>query len=280
MARSSGLLTSNPSVLPANLLELKDDAFYNLVQEITSSDEAELLRVQSIRSVHCFMRINVLNFFHLDSDDLVPLQSRLAHKKADGKYAVHLGIRGSIIYLTELFNGFKKQKPKETQTNGNTSVEAGNLTVASKDPIPSQNTSIPESTASVASPLLRRSPTKTVISSSEHRTHVKHNVQVWWNNVRGKHGLADQTLLEPNDYKLVVTDNSVSIICSCGTSIILRCPSGRKHYQLSNYYQHVVGSERCDLITRKQRSQQRDNDPEDSQTSSPPQVTTDEQPTK
>ena len=90
MSRGSAFFTPDLSILPADLPELKDKAFYELVKELTSSDEAELLELQSIRSVHTFMRVNPLNIFHLDSNDLVPLQSRLAHKRADGKYVVHV----------------------------------------------------------------------------------------------------------------------------------------------------------------------------------------------
>ena len=57
MSRGSALCTLDLSILPADLLELKDKAFYDLVKELTSSDEAELLQVQSIRSVHSYMLV-------------------------------------------------------------------------------------------------------------------------------------------------------------------------------------------------------------------------------
>ena len=208
MSRGSALLTRDLSILPDNLLELKDKAFYELVKELTSSDEAELLQVQSIRCVHSFMRVNALNIFHLDSNDLAPLQSRLAHKKADGKYAVHVGIRGNLIYLTELFNTFNRL------------VDTVNITVTPIHSAPSQNASILDATTSGTTSLVDHPSNKTIVSASEHRTHVKQSIKMWWNNVREKYNLVHQNLLEPDDYSLVLTDDSASIICSCGTSML------------------------------------------------------------
>lgn len=261
MSRRSSL-TPDLSVLPADLLELKDGAFYDLVQEITSSDEAELLRIQSVRSVHSFMRVNVLNFFQLDSNDLVPLQSRLAHKRSDGKYVVHLGVRGNIIYLTELFNAFKKQKSKGVQTNLNASAGVVNITSTPNDSISSSSIQLSDHSANCTPPY--HLPITPTISFAEHRTHIRRNIPSWWHSICERQKLPIGTLLEPDDYKVVLDDNSCSIVCSCGTSVLLRCPTGRKYYQLSNYYQHVIGSEKCNLIKRKQRDQEMDDDSTDS----------------
>lgn len=275
MSRRSSLLAPDLLMLPANLLELKDDAFYDLVQEITSSYEAELLRVQSVRTVHSFMRVNVLSFFHLNADDLVPLQSRLAHKKADGKYVVHLDVRGHIIYLTELFTAFKKQKGKEMQTNGNTSIGVINTTSMLNDLTSSQ--SIPSSDRSANGTPLVHHLMITAMSCSAHRAHIQTNIRTWWHSIRDKQKIHNQTLLELDDYKLTLDDSSCTIICSCGTSVVLRRPSGGRHYQLSNYYQHIVDSEKYDLIKRKQRDQQQEDDSIDAHSATPLQLTTSEQ---
>lgn len=278
MSRRSSLLAPDLSVLPANLLELKDDAFYDLVQKIISSDEAELLRVQSVRTIHSFMRVNVPSFFHLNADDLVPLQSRLAHKKTDGKYVVHLGVRGHIIYLTELFTAFKKPKAKAMQTNGNTSIGVINTTSMLNDSTSSQ--SIPSSDQSANGTPPAHHLTTTAISCSAHRAHVQTNIRTWWHSFRDKQKIHNQTLLEPDDYKLTLDESSCTIICSCGTSVVIRRPSGRRHYQLSNYYQHIVGSEKCDLMKRKQRDQQQEDDSIDAHSATSLRLTTSEQPVK
>ena len=144
---------------------------------------------------------------------------------------------------------------------------------------PSEDSSILDTTTSDIVPLQHYSPKKTTISAFKERTHIEQCIKMWWNNVRGKHNLANQNLLEPNDYNLVLADDAASIICSCGTSIGLRCPNGRKHYQLSNYYQHILHNERCDVIKRKQKDQRENDDLNDSH-SNVPQTTITQQPAK
>ena len=108
------------SVLPTNVFSLRGDAFYSLVEELTSNDIEELLRMQKISNPHCFMNTNPLTFFDINSDDpsVLQLQSRLSFKGIDQKNIVLAGIRGYIRYLQELFDSLlMKQINKRNDSN-------------------------------------------------------------------------------------------------------------------------------------------------------------------
>ena len=196
---------------------------------------------------------------------VLPIRERMASMS----YMLHVGIRGNMIYLTKLFNSFKKQKIKEAQIKANKSINTANITVTPIHTAAFEDASILDTSTSDIVPLADHPSKKKVIPASDQRTHIEQCIRMWWNNVLETHNLVSQNLLEPDDYNLVLTNDSGSIICSCGTSIVLRGPDGRTHYQLSNHYQHILRNERCNVMKRKQKDQRENNDMNDSHSNEP-----------
>ena len=61
--------TIDISIIPPDAFSLRGDAFYSLVEELTSKDIEDLLRIQKISNARCFLNTNPLAFFDIDSND-------------------------------------------------------------------------------------------------------------------------------------------------------------------------------------------------------------------
>ena len=59
----------DPSLLPVNLFSMRADAFYELLERITSEDVKELLKIQRISTANCFLDTHPLAFFDLNCSD-------------------------------------------------------------------------------------------------------------------------------------------------------------------------------------------------------------------
>lgn len=66
-----------------------------------------------------------------------------------------------------------------------------------------------------------------------------------------EYDLEDHILKEPDDYQLIINDESAIVKCSCKQKINLPLPTERKHYQLSNYYKHLTRNDQCTVIKTK-----------------------------
>ena len=106
-------------MVPADVFNLRGDAFYALVKELTSDDIEELLRLQRIATARCFLSTNPLGIFNLNTNDqsIIQLQNRLSFKTAANKHVVLAGVDGDIFYLKQLLNTFlMKNKRRKTTT--------------------------------------------------------------------------------------------------------------------------------------------------------------------
>lgn len=53
------------SVLPSNVFDIRDDDFFSVIDRIVGVEETELMRIQSIRLAHSFLRIeNIFDIFY------------------------------------------------------------------------------------------------------------------------------------------------------------------------------------------------------------------------
>ena len=100
MSRSMYIDTS---VLPSNVLNLRDDEFYSVIDELTGAEEAELMKIQSIRSVHSFLRIeNVFDVLSFDSTEINSIKKGTCFLLDDHSYLIKPGIKASIQYLRDV----------------------------------------------------------------------------------------------------------------------------------------------------------------------------------
>ena len=103
------------SILPSEAFAYRDDEFYSLVDLLAGSDEVELLRIQSIRTVHSFLRIkNVFDVLDIDSEEINRIKHHICFILNDNTYIIKAGIKGSIEYTYVIFsfeNKLNYQKP-------------------------------------------------------------------------------------------------------------------------------------------------------------------------
>ena len=104
------------SVLPLDVLSLMDNKFYDLIRELTSSNEAALLELQQINNVNAFILTeNPLELMNLNSRDINDIKKQICFELADKAYVVKPGIRSNLQYLTDLFNKKIEENVKEKQ---------------------------------------------------------------------------------------------------------------------------------------------------------------------
>jgi len=248
------------SVVPTNIFNLKGDVFYTLVQELTSEDIEQLLRIQRISSARSFLNTNPLAFFDLKSDDplVIEIQNRLSYKGTDNKNIILAGIDGDILYLKQLFELFLLKDEKKKIYPMNSTTTGGQL------PPP-----IAATTTTAMSASIDRSRTNQ-LSVIEHRKYLTHQIKIWWEKHRNDYDLNDEAFTEPDDYELIINDSSAMIKCSCNQKINLPLLNERKHYQLSNFYKHLTRNDQCTAIRRKCVTSETDEDnDDDSETSFP-----------
>ena len=126
------------SMMPTDAFSLRGDAFYSLVEELTSKDVEDLLKIQKISNARCFLNTNSLAFFDIHSDNpfIVDLQDRLSIKTLNDKRAVLAGVQGYLRYLQQLFNSFLvSQRNKRIKSNKSTDAN-GNFYQVPSTPVP------------------------------------------------------------------------------------------------------------------------------------------------
>jgi hypothetical protein len=258
------------SVVPRDVFSVKSDAFYTLVRELTSEDVEDLLKIQRISTARSLLNTNPLTFFDLETDETLinELQNRLSYKMMDGKRLVLAGINADILYLKKLLKvysvkGEKRRVNTATPTNDD----------RSSSPIQTRKTT--SSCVLVVQSEVNR------LSMNDHRQYLSQQIKTWWEKHRNDYDLENHSLKEPDDYVLIIDRNSAIIKYSCNRRITLPLPKERKCYQLSNFYKHLMRSDKCTVIKRKCDASETDgsgddnNDPDpDSSSNSPSESST------
>ena len=182
--RSRSCATLDVAVIPENIFSLRGDAFYSLVEELTSKDIEELLRIQKISNARCFLNTNPLAFFYINCADppIVQLQNRLSIKGFDDKNIVLAGVHGCRHYLQKLFGSSLVTK-KTKRINSAKSSAANSLN--------HQVPSTPIQTRSVAID----SSTPANISNIDHHDYLNKKMKVWWEKIRDQYNLENHVLL-------------------------------------------------------------------------------------
>lgn len=228
------------SILPNNVFDLKGDAFYTLVRDLTSEDVEDLLKLQRISSARCFLNTNPLTFLNIQTTEpsVIEIQARLSYKTTDDKNIVLAGITADILYLKQLLKLYLVKNEKKTidYTDLNTTAERPSSIMAKR-------------TTSSRVFVDRFDIHKTSIN--DHRTYLNQQIKSWWEKHRTDYNLEDHMLIEPDDYQLIINEDSAIVKCSCKQKLNLPLPRERKHYQLSNFYKHLTRNDQCDVIKKK-----------------------------
>ena len=94
----------------------------------------------------------------------------------------------------------------------------------------------------------------------EQRAHLKQQIEFWWEKYRSENRLESYEISEPDDYALILTNDSASVKCSCKVRINLSMLKERVHYQLSNFYKHLTQNDHCIVIKRKSTASESEDD--------------------
>ena len=234
------------AVLPKDVITLKDDQFYDLVEHLSSNDVSRILRIQCINSVNTFLLCkNILQSILLPTSAFDDLREdvclRLDHNN-NNTHVIHVGIIGQIEYLTELFRKkhFEEAKtiPKRRSTPNSISLPTHRLstfTTASGGPL--------DSTLSDGNATRNRS------STFDYRSHIVSSVNKWVNSERKSSGSSSLTLVEGVNYTIETASSAdtIIVVCQCDTRISFSRSAGNA-LSLSNLYKHWKNSKRCNVL--------------------------------
>ncbi|CAF5061503.1 unnamed protein product, partial [Rotaria magnacalcarata] len=91
------------SILPSNIMALRDDDFIDFVKEEARHAASALLEIQGINCVKSLlMTDNVYAIMDVKSKSLDDLKNKYGYIQDDGTFVIQLGVKGNIEYLIDL----------------------------------------------------------------------------------------------------------------------------------------------------------------------------------
>lgn len=91
------------SVLPSNVMSLRDDNFIDFVKEEAGNGAAALLELQGINSVKSLlMTDDVYSVMNMKSKSLDGFKNKYGYMQDDGTCIIQPGVKGNIEYLISL----------------------------------------------------------------------------------------------------------------------------------------------------------------------------------
>jgi hypothetical protein len=85
------------SVLPLNVMSLRDDKFIDFVKAEADDGAADVLEIQGINSVKSLlMTSNVYSIMDVKSKSLDGFKNKYGYMQDDGKFVIQPGIQGNI----------------------------------------------------------------------------------------------------------------------------------------------------------------------------------------
>ena len=230
------------SLLPANLMKLQDDDFYDFVSHMLGSTEAELLRVQQINNVNSLsMTDNAFEMMHVASKELDNIKNKVAFKKEDGSFVIKAGVKANIEYLIELLTA-RNYADKRSQSSKIIPISAPPTTpiIIQPSTLSCSNATSDKLSASVAQWTL-----------AEHEKYIIDSIERWCRDNEENLHLNDFSLTEGQQYRLTVKNDSngtfrASIDCDCRRLFPLTKCRGK--FQMSNYYRHLKAVKSCKVM--------------------------------
>lgn len=209
------------SILPDNVLSYIDKQFYDLVQELTSPNEAKILKIQLINSINSFVLTkNLLEFINFDNADVQELKDQICFKLSNNTFVIKPGVTSNLQYLTNLFNKKIDENQKLVKKRKRVSSET---------------------------------PTDEVLTEEQLKLTIVQSIQSWCNENQEILGLGEFYFRENDHYTITLIDTEKAFItCKCNEKI--RLAKFRGKFQLSNYYRHCKSTS-CSMLNQLRRSQ-------------------------
>lgn len=103
-------------LIPSNIMDLRDEAFYDFIRQLSGKRVAELLAFQECNGVDSFLGCkDVTAVLHLKSDQINDLKNKMAITLTDGSVALLPGIESSISNLIKLLKKKREEINKQVQ---------------------------------------------------------------------------------------------------------------------------------------------------------------------
>ncbi|CAF1316605.1 unnamed protein product [Rotaria sordida] len=229
------------SVLPSNIMSLRDDNFIDFVKEEAGHAAAALLELQGINSVKSLlMTDDVYSIMNVKSKSLDAFKNKYGYMQDDGTCIIQPGVKGNIEYLISLLK--KKcvddaklvKSSKRNQLSSSLTITTDTSSTIRKPTSPVVSDSSPETIPSKSSNL----------SLAEHKSYIIDTLNNWCKNNKSKDNNERFSLVEGKDYFISLQNDSsgalkCNIKCCCEkwTTLVFR----RGKFQLSNFYRHLQG---------------------------------------
>lgn len=216
MSRSTICL--NTSVLPKNIMELKDNHFFTFVQEFSGQKLASLLEFQEINSAQCLLACDdLLEVLFLDSNDLLDLKKKFCVKLNDGSFTVLPGIKSKMNILKNLLLKKREEETKASRKHFST--------VLAQTP-KSSSIDLSKGNSAVSTPPCINDPCEpsippsaTAQATNECKQRIIHLVNEWCAKVVEDEHQSVFHLEEGLDYEVLITfsPDKAFIQCKCGS---------------------------------------------------------------
>ncbi|CAF1342842.1 unnamed protein product [Rotaria sordida] len=229
------------SVLPSNIMSLRDDNFIDFVKEEAGHAAAALLELQGINSVKSLlMTDDVYSIMNVKSKSLDAFKNKYGYMQDDGTCIIQPGVKGNIEYLISLLK--KKcvddaklvKSSKRNQLSSSLTITTDTSSTIRKPTSSVVFDSSPETIPSKSSNL----------SLAEHKSYIIDTLNNWCKNNKSKDDNERFSLVEGKDYFISLQNDSsgtlkCNIKCCCEkwTTLVFR----RGKFQLSNFYRHLQG---------------------------------------
>ena len=226
-------LLIDTTVLPLNIMSLRDDKFIDFVKGEAGDGAAALLEIQGINSVKSLlMTPNIYSVMDMKSKSLDAFKNKYGYMQEDGAFVIQPGIKGNVEYIIDLL---KKKCTEDAKIARSSKHNQPSLSTTMKSPSFHPANISPEKRASISCGL----------SISEHKEYIINTLNNWCQNNKSKLNLSHLSLIEGQHYFVSIFNDSsgtlkCDIKCSCDkwSSLTLR----RGKFQLSNFYRHIQNS--------------------------------------
>ena len=231
------------SVLPLNVMSLRDDDFINFVKQEAGDAAAELLEIQGINCVKSLlMTTNIYSIMDIKSINLEKFKRKFGYLQDDETYVIQPGIKGSMDYLMDLLKQkILDDRKSSTLSKRNQSLSSTNKTTDTLS-IAANLTSSSSSSSSDGSSKTNTSKSFNSSTLEKHKVYIIETVNAWCERNKSQFNLEQFSLIEGQDFLITIQKDSSNALkgyikCCCGKwlSLTLR----RNKFQISNFYRHL-----------------------------------------
>ena len=240
--------------LPVNVLTLVDEDFYSFVQERLGDCQSELLKIQQINSVPCFLFTDdpcqILNL-NIDDHEVKLLKKQICFLLSDGSFVLKPGVKNGFKCLRDILTKKTEEKLKQRRAS-KTQLAPSHPTDSSLSP-PLFSTPLLGITTSTVSTtgIVTSAPNSITVPTNQgvpmtslidHRKYFLNLLQQWCSEHQDEFMLGPFHLKEGQDFILNVCFDQngtvqANIKCNWHRRIVLWM-KGRK-IQLSNFQKHL-----------------------------------------